>query len=194
MFTQSSLQAFRMVCVFEHSTLNGDFFYVLFESLLTVFREPWSCPHWTRFCTMNPCGRLHTPSTLNISWTKMANSGKDRLSSLFLQVGHKQWSNWGKGFKCNFSVSVLPDLTRPLVSLFNILRKARVSRGTAGQDGAVPLLYLPPSEVFFLGAWRRAAQSGFPVRSRTLPQTLPHTCHTAIKSGFNQLTTNSPSL
>lgn len=41
-------------------------------------------------------------------------------------------------------------LIRPHMPMFTIFRKACVSRGAASQDGAVPLLYLPPSEVYFL--------------------------------------------
>lgn len=45
---------------------------------------------------MNQCGKLHTPSILNIFWTRMANSGRERPSSPSQQVSrllnaHLQW-------------------------------------------------------------------------------------------------------
>lgn len=70
--------------------------------------------------------------------------------------------------------------------LLCILRKACVSRGAARQDGVILLLYLPPSEVFFVNVWWRAAQSGVPVRRRSRSQTLPPLCRTTINHQLSQ--------
>ena len=56
-----------------------------------------------------------------------------------------------------------------------------MSWGAAGQDGVIPLLHLPPSEVFFLTTRWRAAQSGLQVRRHSLSQTLQPLCRTTIK-------------
>lgn len=120
--------------------------------------------------------------------------GKFRKREAFLPFSAgkptAKYFNKKYSFKCNIHSDFLPrkrfKLSKPLMSLFIFnLRKARVSRGAAGQDGAVPLLHLPPSEVFFLHGRRRAAQSGIPLRRRTRPQALPPACHTALNSACN---------
>ena len=67
-----------------------------------------------------------------------------------------------------------------------ILREACVSRGAAGQDGVIPLLYLPPPEVFFLCSSWREAQSGLSVRIHSHSTTLPPLCRTTINHRLNK--------
>ena len=76
--------------------------------------------------------------------------------------------------------------------LLCILRKACVSRGAAGQDGVIPLLYLRPSEVFSLCTSWRAAQSGVQVRSHSLSQTLQPLCRTTINHQLSQTEPSEP--
>ena len=110
---------------------------------------------WLPSCMMRASGRARTPSTLHISWMRMANSSGETPSCPFLQV--QQTSS-----ACPLRIfSVCEDMI--YVNLLQLARSCRsqgVSRRRSGPDGALHLLHLsPPALSFHSSTW---SHSGWP--------------------------------